>query len=160
MSAPGTTADAGAAGKLPRHLALVTLGVADVATSRAFYEALGLEAAGFESADIAFFDMNGTVLALFGREALAADAGVPADGCGFRAVSCAFNVASEAAVDEAIAYAEACGARVVKQPERVFWGGYSGYFADPDGHLWEVAYNPVTPRDADGRLIVPPPKPA
>jgi len=74
MSAPGTTADAGAAGKLPRHLALVTLGVADVATSRAFYEALGLEAAGFESADIAFFDMNGTVLALFGREALAADA--------------------------------------------------------------------------------------
>lgn len=143
---------------VPQHLSLVTLGVADIAAARAFYEALGLVASGFESDGIAFFDMNGTILALFGRDALAHDAGVNGDGEGFRAASCAFNVGSEADVDAVIAHAEACGARVTKRPERVFWGGYSGYFADPDGHLWEVSYNPMIPLTDDGRLTVPPPK--
>ena len=88
---------------------------------------------------------------------LAEDAAVDEAGAGFRGVSCAMNVTSEAAVDAALAHAEGCGARLVKPAHRVFWGGYSGYFADPDGHLWEVAYNPGFPLSPDGRLVLPPP---
>ena len=143
---------------VPRHLSLVTLGVGDVAASRVFYEALGLTASGFGSTEIAFFDMNGTVLALYGREALAQDAHVASGVEGFHATALAFNVASETDVDAVIAHAEACGATITRRPEHVFWGGYSGYFADPDGHLWEVAFNPVFPMTEDGRLIVPPPQ--
>lgn len=143
---------------LPRHLSLITLGVADVAAARAFYERLGFVASGFESDGIAFFDLNGIVLAVFGRGELAHDAGVAENGSGFRAISCAMNVESEAAVDAGLAHAEACGATVVQPARKVFWGGYSGYFADPDGHLWEVAYNPFFPLTAEGRLAVPPPK--
>lgn len=139
------------ASPLPQHLSLVTLGVADVARSRAFYEGLGLAAAAGDTPQVAFFDMNGTLLALFGREALAEDANVPHEGSGFRAISCAFNLASEAAVDRAFAFVAAKGGRVVRPPRKVFWGGYSGYFADPDGHLWEIAYNPFWPLDAAGR---------
>lgn len=144
-------------GPIPQHLSLVTLGVADVAASRAFYERLGLVASGFESESVCFFDMSGTVLALFGRGALAEDAAVDEAGAGFRGVSCAMNVTSEAAVDAALAHAEGCGAVLVKPAHRVFWGGYSGYFADPDGHLWEVAYNPGFPLSPEGRLVLPPP---
>ena len=146
------------ASPLPRHLSLVTLGVADVALSRAFYERLGFVASGFESDGVAFFDLNGTVLAVFGRTDLAHDAGVDENGSGFRAVTCALNVAAEAEVDAGLAHAEACGAQIVQPARKVFWGGYSGYFADPDGHLWEVAYNPFFPLTAEGRLAVPPPK--
>jgi catechol 2,3-dioxygenase-like lactoylglutathione lyase family enzyme len=145
------------AGPIPQHLSLVTLGVADVAAARAFYERLGFRAAAFDSADVAFFDMNGTILGLFGREALAEDAAVSAAGSGFRAVSCAFNLDSEAAVDKALAHAAACGATIVQPARKVFWGGYSGYFSDPDGHLWEIAFNPFWPLDADGRPQLPPP---
>ncbi|MFN3868357.1 MAG: VOC family protein [Hyphomicrobiaceae bacterium] len=141
---------------LPQHLSLVTLGVSNVARSRAFYEALGFVAYPFDSTDVAFFDMNGTILSLYGREALAADANVPHEGSGFRGVSCAFNLASEAAVDAAFAFVESKGARIVRPPHKVFWGGYSGYFADPDGHLWEIAFNPFWPLDADGRPQLPP----
>lgn len=143
---------------LPQRLTLVTLGVADVGAARAFYERLGFRAAGFDSADVAFFEMsNGVVLALFGHAALAEDANVSHDGGGFRGVSCAINLDSEAAVDAALAFAATCGATITKPAERVFWGGYSGYFADPDGHLWEVAHNPVFPVDASGRVRVPAP---
>ena len=142
-------------GPLPQHLSLVTLGVADVAASRAFYEALGFVAHPFDSKDVAFFDMNGAILSLFGREALANDANVPYEGHGFRGVATAFNLASEAAVDAAFAFVAAKGATIVKPPHSVFWGGYSGYFADPDGHLWEIAYNPFWPLDADGRPQLP-----
>ncbi len=124
--------------------------------ARAFYERLGLKAARFDSADVAFFDMNGTLLGLYGREALADDAALPPAGSGFRAASCAFNVESEAAVDRALNHAQACGATIVQPARRVFWGGYSGYFTDPDGHLWEVAYNPLWPLDANGRPQLPP----
>ncbi len=140
---------------LPQHLSLVTLGVADVAASRAFYEGLGFKASPFDSTEVAFFDMNGTILALFGRAALAEDASVAEAGAGFRGVSCAFNLASEAAVDAAFAFVEAKGGRIVKPPHKVFWGGYSGYFADPDGHLWEIAHNPFWPFDAHGRPQLP-----
>jgi predicted lactoylglutathione lyase len=146
-----------AAGPIPQHLSLVTLGVADVAVSRAFYERLGFVAAAFDSKDVAFFDMNGTILAVFGRGALAEDAAVSPEGSGFRAVSCAFNLESEAAVDAAMAHAAVCGAAIVQPARKVFWGGYAGYFADPDGHLWEIAFNPFWPLDADGRPRLPPP---
>lgn len=137
------------------RLTLITLGVADVVRSRAFYEALGFPAAGFDSPDVAFFEAGGIVLALYGRAALAADAGVPAAGTGFLGVTLAHNVKSESEVDRVLAHAMTCGARLVRSANRVFWGGYSGYFADPDGHLWEVAYNPVFPLDPSGRMQLP-----
>jgi hypothetical protein len=93
--------------------------------------------------EVAFFTLNGTWLGLYGYEALAEDVGVPADGSGFRGFSLAHNVASEAEVDAVMALAVDAGATQVKPPQKVFWGGYSGYFKDPDGHLWEVAHNPL-----------------
>ncbi len=140
---------------LPQHLSLITLGVADVAVSRAFYEGLGFKAAPGAETSVAFFDMSGTILALFGRAALADDAGVADAETVFRGVSCAFNLASEAAVDAAFAFVARQGGRIVKPPHKVFWGGYSGYFADPDGHLWEIAHNPFWPLDAHGRPQLP-----
>lgn len=140
---------------LPQRLSLVTLGVADVPRARTFYERLGFKAAPFESDEVAFFEMsNGVLLGLYGRAPLAEDANVPHEGSGFRAVTCALNLESEAAVDAALAFAQACGARITQPARKVFWGGYSGYFADPDGHLWEVAFNPIFPVDADGRVKI------
>ena len=91
---------------------------------------------------MAFFTLNGAWLGLYGREALAADAGVAAEGDGFAGFALAHNVASEAEVDAVMELAVAAGARLAKAPEHVFWGGYSGYFRDPEGYLWEVAHNP------------------
>ena len=142
---------------VPQKLTLVTLGVADVSRSRAFYEGLGFKPAAFDNPNVAFFDMNGVILSLFGRQALADDAQLLADGTGFRATSLAMNLDSEAAVDAALAEIAAKGGRIVKPAQRVFWGGYAGYFADPDGHLWEVAFNPFWPMDAEGRPQLPPP---
>ena len=143
---------------LPQHLSLVTLGVADLARAREFYVSLGLEPSGFESAEVVFFDMNGVVLALFARESLADDANVSPEGSGFRATSLAFNVRTEAEVDEALRDVAAQGGRLVRPARKAPWGGYSGYFADPDGHLWEVAFNPGFPLDSHGRLQIPPPR--
>lgn len=137
------------------RLTLVTLGVADVARAKAFYAALGFKASGFENPHVAFFEAGGVALGLFGREALADDAGVSAAGSGFRSISLAHNTRTEAEVDAVLAHAVACGATLIKPAEKVFWGGYSGYFADPDGHLWEVAYNPGFPLDAAGHLTLP-----
>lgn len=135
---------------------LVTLGVADVAASRAFYERLGFVASPASNDHVAFFDANGVVLALFGHEALAEDAHAPSSGKpGFRGVSLAWNAADEAEVDLIMAHALACGAVRAKAPEKVFWGGYSGYFSDPDGHLWEVASNPFFPLTEEGRIRLP-----
>lgn len=143
---------------IPQRLSIVTLGVADVAKAREFYEALGFKASSFESSGVAFFDMGGTVLGLFPRPELARDAAVPDDGQGaFLNATCAINLPSKAAVDDALAFAESAGARITKPAEEVFWGGYSGYFADPDGHLWEIAFNPVWPLDEHGHLVIPPP---
>lgn len=104
------------------------------------------------SDDIAFFPLNGTWLALYSREALAEDATVPAAGTGFSGVTLSHVVSSKEEVDQLIAEAVAAGAELVKPAQDVFWGGYSGYFADPDGHLWEVALNPfswIGPTDED-----------
>lgn len=145
------------AGLAPR-LNIVTLGVANVPKARAFYESLGWRASAASQEAIAFFQLSGVVLGLFQRNALADDANVAPAGDGFRSVTLAHNVESEAEVDAALAHAEACGARLVKPATKVFWGGYSGYFADPDGHLWEVAYNPFFPFDEAGRLVLPGPQ--
>jgi uncharacterized protein len=133
------------------RISMITLGVRDLTAAVKFYEALGLPRMD-SPPEVAFFPLNGTWLGLYGREALAADAGVAAAGEGFRAFTLAHNLPSEAEVDELIAQALAAGATLVKPPQKVFWGGYSGYFADPDGHLWEVAHNPffwVGPQDPE-----------
>lgn len=142
---------------LSPRLSIVTLGVASVQKSRAFYEALGWRPSSASQDEIAFFQLSGVVLALFDRNHLADDATVAPAGDGFRAVTLAHNVASEAEVDAALAHAERSGARIVKPAAKVFWGGYTGYFADPDGHLWEVAYNPFFSFDEAGRLVLPEP---
>lgn len=122
---------------------MITLGVRDLAAAITFYE----KGLGFPRMDsppeVAFFMLNGTWLGLYDRKALAEDAQVAAEGNGFEGFSLAHNVASENEVDEVVAQAVAAGATLVKKPRKVFWGGYSGYFKDLDGHLWEVAYNPL-----------------
>ncbi|WP_119155208.1 VOC family protein [Caldimonas tepidiphila] len=125
-------------------LSLVTLGVRDLPRALAFYrDGLGWQPAEGSNEHIAFFGVGErALLALFGREALAEDAGVPAHGEGFRGFTLAHNVASPAAVDETLAGAVRAGATLVKPGQPTSWGGYSGYFADPDGVLWEVAHNP------------------
>ena len=124
------------------RISMITLGVRDLAASVKFYEE-GLGFPRMESPpEVAFFTLNGTWLGLYGRDALAADATVSAEGSGFESFSLAHNVRSEAEVDEVIKQALKAGATLVKKPEKVFWGGYSGYFKDPDGHLWEIAHNP------------------
>lgn len=134
----------------------VTLGVNDIAIERAFYERLGFKASTASNPHVTFFDANGIVLALFGHDALAEDAKVaPSPAPKFRGVSLAWNAGSEAEADQIMAHAKKSGARIVKPMEKVFWGGYSGYFADPEGHLWEVAHNPFFPFDAEGRIKLP-----
>ncbi len=137
------------------RISLITLGVADLARSRAFYEALGWKASPASTAEVVFFQANGMALALWGRAALAADAGVDDRPSGFSGVSIAHNLRSEAEVDVVFAAAIAAGAEAVKIPHRTFWGGYSGYFADPDWHLWEIAHNPHFPLDERGNLHLP-----
>ncbi len=135
------------------RISFVTLGVADIARSRRFYvEGLGWPAASMSNEHIVFLDLGGLVLSLFGRSALADDMLASPEGHGFRGVSLAHNVGSPEEVDRALAEAVAAGATLLKPGQSVFWGGYSGYFADPDGHAWEVAYNPHIELDAAGRV--------
>ncbi len=138
----------------PKSISLVTLGVSDLTRARAFYAALGWEAA--EATEgVVFIQLAGQVLALFGREALAADMNRSAGDLGVGAITLARNFATEAEVDAAFAHALSAGAKALKRPEKAFWGGYSGYFADPDGHVWEVAMNPFWPLNPDGTLTLP-----
>ena len=140
---------------VPQRLSLVTLGVRDVAAARQFYESLGWQVSSASMESIAFFPMAGSALTLFGWGALAEDAGVPPEGQGFRGVALALNLDNEADVDAAFAEWLAAGGSAIKHPVRASWGGYFGYVADLDGHLWELAYNPGFPILADGRLQLP-----
>jgi catechol 2,3-dioxygenase-like lactoylglutathione lyase family enzyme len=124
--------------------------------SRAFYEKLGFKASSVGGGQVVFFQAGALALSLFPRESLACDAAVSAEGTGFRAIALAHNVRTKEAVDATIAEAERSGATVVKPAEDAPWGGRSGYFADPDGHLWEVAWNEHFPLAADGALSLPP----
>lgn len=132
------------------RISMITLGVKDIDVSVKFYEQ-GLGFPRMDSApEVAFFTLNGTWLGLYGRKALAEDANVSSRGSGFNSFALAHNVKSEHDVDKVISQALAAGATLVKPPQKAPWGGYSGYFKDPDGHLWEVAHNPffwVGPRD-------------
>ncbi|MBW1852567.1 MAG: VOC family protein [Deltaproteobacteria bacterium] len=124
------------------RISIITLGVKDLEESTQFYEhGLGLPRMPFEG-DAVFFELNGTWLALYPWSALAEDATVSDIGEGFRGITLAHNVESKPAVDEVIEQANKAGATILKPAQDVFWGGYSGYFSDPNGHLWEVAWNP------------------
>jgi catechol 2,3-dioxygenase-like lactoylglutathione lyase family enzyme len=143
--------------QLEPRINVITLGVRDLAAASAFYERLGLKKSEAASAEgVAFFPLvGGLVLALYGRDDLAADAGVPPEGQGFGGMALAYNARSEAEVDAIVAAFAAAGGRILKAPQKAFWGGYSGYAADRDGHPWEVAFNPHWPLEADGRVRLP-----
>jgi uncharacterized protein len=137
---------------MEQRMSVVTLGVNDLARSKAFYQqALGWTISADEG-QIAFFQLNGMVLALYPRDALADDAQVSGEGAGFAGVTLAYCTRSREETDEILRQVERAGARIVKPAREVFWGGYSGYFADPDGHLWEVAHNPFWTLDEKGNV--------
>ena len=141
---------------MEQRVSVVTLGVADLDRSLSFYEALGWRR-GNTDAGVVFFQLPGAVLALYSRTALAEEAGVlPATGTGFGGITLACNVRSKAEVDAVMAEAETAGATILKPAGDMFWGGYSGYFADPDGHPWEVAWNPGWSLDEKGRVSLSP----
>jgi len=137
-----------------QRVTLVTLGVADLSRARAFYAALGWQPAD-ETPGVSFYQMNGLALGLFGLADLAADQCRAGAALGTGAATLAQNFADRAGVDAAYQAALAAGATGLKAPEPVFWGGYSGYFADPDGHVWELAHNPCWPLHPDGSLTLP-----
>ncbi|MDO9413192.1 MAG: VOC family protein [Pseudolabrys sp.] len=138
-------------------LSLVTLGVSDLNRAIAFYEALGFERRSASAEGVGFFKAGACAIAVWPSTDLAKDAGIsfkdlsPA----FRGVSLAWNCRSKDEVDAAVDRAYRAGATVQKAAGDVFWGGYTAYFFDPDGHLWEVAYNPDMPLSDDGRLLMP-----
>lgn len=138
---------------MEQRVSLITLGVDDLVRARQFYEqGLGwVPKAAPEG--VVFYQLPGIALALFGRDDLAQDVHLPVDGR-FSGITIAINQRTEADVDAVLAQAEAAGATILKPAEKVFWGGYSGYFADPDGHVWEVALNPEWTINDDGTLTI------
>jgi predicted lactoylglutathione lyase len=136
---------------MEQRLSVVTLGVADLQHSRRFYEALGWKR-GNDSEEIVFFQLNGAILSLFPRDHLAADAEVSGEGSGFGGITLAYCARSRSEVDRIIVEARSCGAKILKPAKDAFWGGYSGYFADPDGHPWEVFWSPHLRLDEEGNV--------
>ena len=134
---------------MEQRLSLVTLGVADLARAREFYEALGWKSGAAPADDVVFFQTGGMIVALWGRDQLAEDSGVDDPG-GWGGVTLAYNTRSPEEVDAVIAEAERAGARIPRHGAETFWGGYSGVFVDPDGHAWEVAHNPHWTIENDG----------
>ncbi|KAA3436347.1 VOC family protein [Rufibacter hautae] len=135
------------------RITIITLGVSSVAAATQFYESVfGWERTSASQEGITFFQLNGLQLALFAMEELAKDAHVSAEGTGFKGFSLAHNLRSEEEVNALFQGLEVKNVTILKHPEKVFWGGYSGYFSDPDGHLWEVAFNPFLPLDEQGNV--------
>lgn len=143
--------------QLHAHVSLVTLGVADVARAAQFYEQLGFKRKMRAAGDgVAFFEAGALALSLYGKDALASDAGLDSEEmAGFRSLSLAWNCEDEGTVDAVLALAVKSGGVLLKAGHRMFWGGYVGFFRDPDGHLWEVAHNPQFPLSPDGRVTLP-----
>lgn len=140
---------------MEQRLTIVGLGVDNLDRSNHFYEEiLGWKKLDSSNENISFFQLNGILFSLYPREKLAEDAGVNPDGNGFKAFSLAYNTRSEEEVDELIASLKTKGVQIIKEPEKVFWGGYSSYFADPDNNLWEVAFNPFLELDESGNVPV------
>lgn len=140
---------------MDQRLTMISLGVEDLAASTAFYERLGWQRSLKELPGISFFQCGCMVVGLYPRTELAKDAGVPAERSGFPGFAIAYNTRSREEVDATLAEAVAAGAEIVKPAQDVFWGGYSGYFRDPDGHLWEVAWNKDLVPDAEGAVKLP-----
>ena len=138
---------------MEQRVSLITLGVADVATSSAFYERLGWKV-GLDVEETVFFQVGGSILTLWGRDKLAVDSGV-VDGGGWGGITLAHNVASREEVDRVIEQARTAGARISREPAETFYGGYAGVFLDPDGHPWEIAHNPGFPLGVDGSIHLP-----
>jgi len=139
---------------MEQRVSLITLGVSDVRRAFAFYESLGWTGQLVE--ETVFFQAGGLGVVLWHEEELARDAGVePHVPAGFRGVALAHNVRSRDEVDATVAAAEGAGATVTRRPAETFYGGYAGYFADPDGHTWEIAYNPNFPMAPDGSVTIP-----
>ena len=139
------------------RVSLITLGVNDLARARRFYESgLGWKVSGASNDDVVFIQLAGGVgLGLFSRKSLAEDAHLSDAGTGFSGITLAQNLDSKEAVDRAMDRAIAAGGKLLKKPQDVFWGGYSGYFADPEGHIWELAWNPFFPLTEDGGIVLP-----
>ena len=139
---------------MEQRVSLVTLGVADVSRARRFYEELGWVSNTAAGSDVVFFQAGGLVVALWGRGELAEDS-VAEDGGGWGGITLAHNVRSPDEVDSVLGRAREAGATMGREGASTFWGGYSGVFADPDGHRWEIAYNPFWPITADGSVVLP-----
>ena len=138
------------------RVTLITLGVTDLQRELRFYrDGLGWPQSSVGGGEVAFMRTGGAVLALYPHESLAADTGLPVAGTGFSGVTLAHNVRNRAQVDVALAEAVAAGATLIRSARELAWGGYVGYFADPDGHVWEVAWNPGFPFADDGSVMVP-----
>jgi hypothetical protein len=139
---------------MEQRISLITLGVTDLSRARSFYEALGWISETPPELEVVFFQAGGMVLALWDRAKLAQDSGV-LDASGYGGVTLAYNVRSPDEVNAVIAEARSAGATVTREPGQTFWGGYSGVFADPDGHPWEVAHNPRWTIAEDGSVMLP-----
>lgn len=138
------------------RISLITLGVEDLQRSCAFYEKLGFKASSIGGGQVVFLHAGPMAICIWTRSGLAEDAGVADGPVAFRGIALAHNVRSKDAVDATLAEAERSGATITRPAHDADWGGRSGYFADPDGHLWEVAWNPHFPLSEDGALTLPP----
>jgi len=140
---------------MEQRISLITLGVGDLERSGQFYERLGWRRSLAKAEGVVFFQAGGMALALYPRDELAKDANIAPIGHGFNGFSLAYNARNRAEVDSVLQEAEAGGANILKPAQEAFWGGYSGYFSDPDGFLWEVALNPAFPIAEDGSIRIP-----
>ena len=141
---------------MQQRLTLITLGVRDLSRALDFYEkGLGWKRSAASQDAIAFFSLGGMILSLYSRESLAEDARLPAEGTGFSGITLAYNAKDREEVDAVLKRAAKAGAEIIKPAEEVFWGGYSGYFRDPDGHLFEVAHNPFWELNERGQVVLP-----
>ncbi len=141
---------------MEQRISMIGLGTLDLKRAKAFYEALGWKAIEHEHGEnIVFFQCGDLVFSLYPRDLLAEDAGVEnSDAKNFSGMTLAYNVRSKDDVHDAIERAKKAGAKILKEPQDVFWGGYHAYFQDTEGHTWEVAFNPFTLPDAQGRFIM------
>jgi predicted lactoylglutathione lyase len=149
------TLSLGGPNNMEQRVSLITLGVADLNRSREFYERLGWRRSMAKAEGIVFFQLGGMALALYPRDKLAEDASVASEGHGFSGMTLAYNTRTREEVDSVLLQAVAAGAEILKPAKEAFWGGYSGYFADPDGFLWEVAWNPSFQIAEDGSVRIP-----
>jgi predicted lactoylglutathione lyase len=140
---------------MEQRVSLITLGVSDLKRSTEFYERLGWRRSMTKAEGIAFFQAGGMALALYPRDELAKDATIAPEGQGFSGITLAYNTRNHNEVDSVLKEVQDAGATILKPAQEAFWGGYSGYFSDPDGFIWEVAWNPHFPIAADGSIRIP-----